>query len=181
MMELTEAEAMLSGFTGKMLVKYYNELAEKCGEKPTKRFMNLGAGKKRVLRLMALCRLIPETKAVLVKRKPRKKVFRYPPNGRNDDGIPAIPTPDTLRWRVQMALMSGATLGEIAQIVEDHDVMTGVRPYNIERRAYNLVRAQHTIYGWGLRETAQDDGVSMICIFSKFPPKQIMRGSAYAA
>jgi hypothetical protein len=178
-----DAKAQLDGLHGKKLVAYFNTLAVRCGEPETKRFSSLASGRKRCLRLMALCGIISPTEAVVRRRKPRQKVWRYPPNGRQD-GAPALSTPNTLYWRIQVALMAGETFERIKGIVEDYDIMRGITPHNIEWRAYKLIRTQHIDYGWGLREELRGGEVHIL-MFSDIPPKQLKktisrRGGAHA-
>lgn len=168
-----QAHAKLDGMCGKELVSYHNELAVMCGERSTKRFSTLAAGRRRCLRLMALCGHVSKTDDVVRRRKPRKTTFRYPANGR-PDGAPALSTPGTLYQRIQMVLLAGETFDGVCRLVEEFDIMRGVVPFNVEHRAYSKIREQHLYYGWGLKEEEREEG-TFIYIFSDIPPKKITK------
>jgi hypothetical protein len=174
MSTIDDGEALLKSLTIEKMVIWHNELAESLGEKKTARFESRAAALTRCRRLMVRCCFFPEG-YVSMEKKRRAMVFRYPPT----DSVKEA-RPGTLRAKALSMLRVGATFDSIKQMFKFHDLSKGVDPYNLEGRAYRLIREIHRDLGWGLREEGGST-VKTIHIFDKMPPRGKTVEAHYAA
>ena len=126
----------------KALTERYNSYAALLGTPTVNRFADRAAALKR------LAKITEEAEAKFrTTRKKRQKVFSYPAA----DVLKVLKS-GTLRCEARDALLKGASLGKIEELIADWDVRNGGTPQRLEPRAYGLVRLLHTYVGYALRE-----------------------------
>ncbi len=170
----TVTEAQLTDASIKDLVDTYNGLMEQTGGKAIKKFKDKATAVKRV---WAAATKVAEAEApdagddetevpgasepkkakakaeTPKERKAREKHFVFP----FDEELykqRGTPRKDSLRDKALRKLnrKTGASLTEIETLVNEFDAGRGKAPFNVERRAYELVRLVHYYMGYGLSQ-----------------------------
>lgn len=132
--------------TLKVLVDRYNSYAMLLDVPTVNRFADRPSALKRLAKIEAEA----EAKFRITERKKRQKVFSYPAA----ETLKVL-KPGTLRAEARDALLNGATLGKIEELIAAWDVRNGDKPQRLEPRAYGLVRLLHTYVGYALREEGE--------------------------